>query len=147
MGHSAGAHLAMMTAYTHNNEHKIKACVSWAGPLNFIDTTQLSIPASHLVFKKYTGADIAGSLDSLAWKESSPYWVVSPDCPATLLIYGTNDIGVPFCNAQDFKNKLDKFKVINSLLIMSGKGHIFFGATLDKAIEESFNWCKKYLFD
>ncbi len=54
-GHSAGGHSAMMTAYAKNEDGKIKACASWAGPIDMIDADQLKITGSEELFKLYVG--------------------------------------------------------------------------------------------
>ena len=50
VGHSAGGHLALITSYAFN-DGKIKACASWAGPLNFVDEDQLVISGATSIFK------------------------------------------------------------------------------------------------
>jgi acetyl esterase/lipase len=144
IGHSAGGHISLMYAYTMNADKKVKACVSWSGPINFIDSTQLSIKAAHEVFEICTGSPLKTSADTLVYKKASPFWIAdSADIP-TLLVHGTKDIGVPYCNAVSFKNRLDKLGVKNSLETMEC-GHIFTGKYLKTARKVTLEWFKLYL--
>jgi acetyl esterase/lipase len=144
VGHSAGGHLALMYAYTMNTDKKIKACASWSGPLNFIDSTQLSIGASHKVLTVLIGTSLETAGDTTKYKKASPYWVADTNSTPTLLIYGKKDIGVPYSNAVCFKNKLDSLGVTNSLETLDC-GHIFTGKNLQKARELTLEWFKSKL--
>lgn len=139
VGQSAGGHLSMMAAYTYNQDHKIKACVSWAGPVNFIDKDQLDITGSHEVFKIYVGKSLNNAEDTLAYKSCSPFWNVTTAVP-TLMIHGTKDIGVPYSNLPLFKNQLDAAGIKNSLITFDGGSHLWIGDNLNNARNYTLDW-------
>jgi acetyl esterase/lipase len=143
-GHSAGGHLALLTAYTLN-DGKIKACGSWAGPVDFIDPEQLKITGAHEVFKAYMGNGLTSAADTLKYKEASPYWTATGTSVPTLLVYGTEDIGVPYSNPVKMKSKLDSLGIENSLITLTGANHIWMGKDLEKARTATLNWFKEKL--
>ncbi len=143
-GHSAGGQLALITAFAFN-DGRIKACGSWAGPVDFIDKEQLSITGAHEIFKTYVGTGLSSTTDTSKYKEASPYWTVNSNSVPTLLIYGTEDIGVPYSNALKMKSKLDSLGIQNSLTTLTGANHIWLGKDLDKARSATLNWFKEKL--
>jgi acetyl esterase/lipase len=144
-GHSAGAHLALTTSYMLNTDNKIKACASWAGPLNFIDPDQLDIKTAHGIFSVYVGTTLSNASDTIKYKNASPFWLVKKNCVPTLLIYGVHDIGVPYSNAERFKSKLDSLSVPNTLVTFEKSGHIWTGKSLKKAKLKTIEWFKAKL--
>lgn len=138
-GHSAGGHLALITAYTLN-DGRIKACVSWGGPLDFTNSEQLAIMGSKEVFKAYIGTGLNSSNDTLKYRQASPYWMVNSSSVPTLMIHGTNDIGVPYSNAVLMKQKLNSLGVDNLLSTFNDAGHIWTGNTLNDARSITLQW-------
>jgi acetyl esterase/lipase len=139
VGHSAGGHLILLTSYSFN-DGKIKACASWAGPLDFLDEEQLAISGAKDVFSNYVGFRLNTSTDSSIYKEASPYWVSKNSSIPTLLIYATKDSGIPYSNPVKMKAKLDSLGVENLLITLEGQGHIWTGKTLDIARESTLDW-------
>ncbi|MDD3877063.1 MAG: alpha/beta hydrolase [Bacteroidales bacterium] len=144
VGHSAGGHLSLITSYMFN-DGKIKACASWAGPVDFVDAEQLSISSSGDVFETYLGLELTSTSDTLAYKNASPFWTVNTTSIPTLLIHGTEDDGVPYSNAVKMKAKLDSLNVISSFTTLDGSGHIWTGNTLEEARLKTLNWFKENL--
>lgn len=139
VGHSAGGHLALTTAYGYN-DGRIKACASWAGLLDLTADDQLAITGAPALFKTYLGAPLNSAADTLQYRGASPYWLATTYSVPTLLIHGTNDIGVPYADAQRMKTKLDQLKVPNTLITFDGAGHIWTGKNLNRARNESLAW-------
>ncbi|MFY9311318.1 MAG: alpha/beta hydrolase [Bacteroidia bacterium] len=139
-GHSAGGHLALITSYTKNQDAKIKACVSWAGPLDFIDAEQLQIDRAKEVFKIYVGRTLNTSNDTALYKAASPYWTADNNSVPTLLIHGTLDTGVPYTNAVKMQQHLESLGVYDSLLLMEGAYHIWTGQHLRHAQNATLDW-------
>ena len=144
VGQSAGGHLSMMAAYTYNPDHIIKACASWAGPVNFIDNDQLAINSSHQVFELYVGCPLNTHQDTMSYKAASPYWNTQNAVP-TLMIHGTKDIGVPYTNLPRFKEQLDANGIKNSFVTFDGEGHLWYGSKLDEARNLTLAWFKQEL--
>ncbi|HEX8516009.1 MAG TPA: alpha/beta hydrolase [Bacteroidia bacterium] len=139
-GHSAGGHLAMMTAYTKNEDHRIKACVSWAGPVDLLDEEQLAISGSDQVFQVLVGQTLNSAGGNALHKAASPYWAAGNNSVPTLLIHGTNDPGVPHSTAVKMQKKLDELGVVNSFTSMDGAYHIWTGKHLHQARSATRAW-------
>ncbi|MDF2436954.1 MAG: esterase/lipase [Bacteroidota bacterium] len=144
-GHSAGGHLAMMTAYTKNDDGKIKACVSWAGPTDLLDDEQLGISGSDEVFKVLVGQTPNSAGGNEAYRNASPFWVVGGNSVPTLLIHGTEDPGVPYSTAVKMQNKLNELGIPNTLHTMSGAYHIWTGNHLKEARTATEDWFQSEL--
>jgi acetyl esterase/lipase len=145
IGHSAGGHMAMLTSYLYNQDNKIKACASWAGLTNLIDPDQLKITGSEQLFEVYTGCLLNSSEDTVKYKNSSPYWMATNTSVPTLLIHGTEDPGVPYCNAERMKHKLDELGVQCSFVTLNGAYHIWTGDHLKEAERITLNWFQERL--
>jgi len=141
VGHSAGGHLSLITSYAFNNG-SIKACASWAGPLDLIDSEQLAISSAKDVFETYTGHALVSAADTASYKSASPFWTANGMSVPTLLIHGTNDDAVPYQNAVNMKAKLDNFNVVNEFLTFDNTGHIWIGNTLKEARSTTIDWFK-----
>lgn len=144
VGHSAGGHLATITPYIINNE-KIKSCASWAGPVDFIDSDQLSISGSKDLFEIYVGAPLISYQDTSLYKLSSPYHMVNSNSIPTLLIYATEDEGVPYSNGIKMNNRLQTLGINHKLVTLTGAGHIWLGNNLKTARQETLDWFRSTL--
>lgn len=140
VGHSAGGHLSLSTAYSFDTNHRIKACASWAGPLNFLEPQQWAITWAPDIFKIYTGTALNTASDTLKYKEASPYWVVGSTSIPTLLVYGTADATVPYVIGTQMKAKLDSLGVPNSMTILNGADHVWTGNNLTTARSNTLEW-------
>ena len=126
-GHSAGAHLALMVAYAHENmftdnyeysdEFTIKAAAALSAP------TMLHVWNSHHI----------GSLDALFGdsdsnderKRLSPISHVSAKCPPTLLCAGTSDWSVFASCSEKLFDELKANNVPCDLKLSICGGHMF----------------------
>lgn len=145
VGQSAGAHLAMYVSYALNANGRIKACASWAGPSDFIDSTQLSIAGIKDLFKVYMGTGLNTASDTLLYKSASPYWIANNTVVPTLIIHGTNDEIVAYNTAAQLHNKLDSLGVINSFISLPGAGHGWGGTDITTAYNATLQWFLLYL--
>jgi acetyl esterase/lipase len=140
VGHSAGGHLALQAAYTLNSDGRIKACSSWAGPVDLLDTDQLAISGAPGLFKTYLGTNLTTAADSALYREASPHHRAHADAPPTLLIYGTVDDLVPHIVGERMKVKLDGLGVENDLVTLTGQGHVWTGQTLENVRSATLDW-------
>ncbi len=143
-GHSAGGHLSLITAYTLN-DGKIKACGSWAGPLDLINPEQLEVVGCKEIGKTYTGTGLDTEADINIYKQASPFWVVNSQSVPTLLIHGTKDTGVPYSTSAQMKTRLDSLGVESELHTFTGSGHIWTGKDLDNARAITLKWFQEKL--
>lgn len=140
VGHSAGGHLSLSAAYSFDTNHRIKACASWAGPLDLLEPQQWAITWAPDIFKIYTGTALSTPADTLKYKEASPYWMVQSTSVPTLLVYGTADATVPYVIGTQMQHRLDSLGVENSLTSLNGADHIWSGSHLSTARNNTLQW-------
>jgi acetyl esterase/lipase len=96
VGISAGAHLAMLYAYSHDTDRKIKLVASFVGPTNLTDTYYTGNPLFEQVLVALAGKKYAE--DNNLYKAISPALNVSTTSPPTYMAYGGADPLVPVSN-------------------------------------------------
>jgi acetyl esterase/lipase len=140
VGHSAGGHLALITAYRFHHQNRIKACASWAGPLDFLDSAQLSIQGVKEVLRTYTGKPLVSTADTLLYQSASPYWSIHSGTLPTLLIYGKKDEIIPCSCYLKMKSKLDSLAVPHEGLLLQDGKHVWTGSDLSLVRNTTLNW-------
>jgi acetyl esterase/lipase len=140
VGHSAGGHLALQAAYTLNHDGRIRACASWAGPVDFLDPDQLAISGAPELFKTYVGTPLLTASDTAIHRQASPFHVAHAAVPPTLLIYGTVDDLVPYVVGQRMRDRFQALGVMNELVTLTGQGHVWSGQTLEGVRAATLDW-------
>jgi acetyl esterase/lipase len=146
IGHSAGGHIGLLYAYKYFQDNiKINACISLAGPTDFTDDLGWSSMTmwgnnlgERLSFLSQMGSKLTGheiSLKQMNWskqrnysefkkhiEEISPIIYISKEkrIPPTLLVHARADDQVPYSNSIRLKRKLDLFGVPNKLITPAG---------------------------
>jgi acetyl esterase/lipase len=142
MGHSSGAHLAMLYAYKQKKAAPIPIafCVDMAGPADLGDIAFLynfkKLKAEklfHRVAEKITGRRIAdGDISGEGYSESlretidhiSPIRFVTADSPPTIIIHDAADILVPYSNSAALNSVFNVYGVDHYFMASySGIGH------------------------
>jgi acetyl esterase/lipase len=139
LGISAGAHLAMLQAYKHNDIAQPKGVISYFGP---VDLEQLYINSNSSipwVLKTITGFTLEDNRQIFV--ESSPINYVSAQSAPTLMLHGDKDSIVPLEQAQMLHRKLDNFHVNNKLIVYKGEGH----GWVDDNLNDSFNKIEEFI--
>lgn len=145
VGQSAGGHLALLTAYTLNNDQRIKACASWAGVVNLLDSEQMAVVGGELVGKTYMGRDLKTAADTALYREASPYYMVNSTSVPTFLLHSTKDIAVPYSSVVKMQQRLNELRVDNKMKVFEGGGHLWFGSDLETARNLTIEWFKQRL--
>lgn len=145
VGHSAGGHLALITSYAFNSDNRIKACASWAGPVDFTDSDQLAIAAAPALFQTYMGRSLQSAADTAAYRSASPYWNVQAQSVPSMLIYATNDELVPFSNGIKMQAMLDSAGVNNNFKALQGASHTWGGNYLTESRNLTLQWFQQHL--
>jgi acetyl esterase/lipase len=96
VGISAGAHLAMLYAYSHDTDRKTKLVASFVGPTNLTDTYYTGNPLFEQVLVALAGKKYAE--DNNLYKAISPALNVNATTPPTFMAYGGADPLVPVSN-------------------------------------------------
>jgi acetyl esterase/lipase len=131
-GQSAGGHLSLITGMLpkdtpmdnrcHGDEDlKAAAIINWYGITDVNDIIQGPNLKNYAVMwmgSQSNAPEIARSV--------SPLTYVRPGLPPVLTIHGDKDDVVPYAHAVRLRDALDKVKVPNRLVTVSGGGHGMF---------------------
>jgi acetyl esterase/lipase len=128
VGISAGAHLALLQGYKHNDILQPKGIVSFFGPVDLerlYKNSDASIPDQ---LKYIMNATL--NVDPNLFYESSPINFVTPKSAPTLMLHGDKDVLVPIEQAYMLQHKLEENGVFNRLIVYPGQGHGWEGKDL-----------------
>jgi acetyl esterase/lipase len=150
MGHSSGAHLAMLYAYKRHETSPIPLafCVNMAGPADMGDTAflynfrQLRLETFFYGLpEKAAGYHIVeGDITSEGYSETgrqvlaaiSPISYAAPGVPPTIIVHDAADGWVPYANSAVLNSLLNTYGVDHYFMAFySGIGH-FLGAKLTR---------------
>ncbi|MDR0597484.1 MAG: alpha/beta hydrolase [Treponema sp.] len=150
MGHSSGAHLAMLYAYKRHETSPVPLafCISMAGPADMGDIAFLynfkKLKMEKLFYslaEKGAGYQIAeGDITSEGYSEAgkkvlaalSPLSYVTADSPPTIIAHDVTDSMVPYSNSAALNSVLDVYGVDHYFMAFySGIDH-FLGAKAGK---------------
>ncbi|MCE1197336.1 MAG: alpha/beta hydrolase [Marinilabiliales bacterium] len=122
-GGSAGAHLAMLTAFGMTREVSADSTVTIRGLIDLYGPTDLTTEyartqrmVTRLMGQAYTAIP-------QAYHEASPLFLATKNSPPTLIIHGTRDNLVPIGQAEQLKTKLDSLGVPVTWLPLPGWPH------------------------
>jgi acetyl esterase/lipase len=150
MGHSSGAHLALLYAYKRHSDSPLPLafCVDMAGPADMSDIAFLYNFKKLRMEKLFLGlaekgvdyriqdGDITAEGYSEAGKKAlaafSPIFYASPGSPPTIIVHDVSDKMVPYANSAALNSVLNVHGVDHHLMALySGIGH-FLGAKATK---------------
>jgi acetyl esterase/lipase len=161
MGHSSGAHLAMLYAYKQHETSPIPVafCVDMAGPADLGDIAFLYnfkklgwLKFFYQLAEKTSGYQIVdGDITGEGYSESgrkmlaaiSPLTFVTADSPPTIIVHDVADAVVPYANSTALNSVFNVYEIDHHFIALySGIGH-FLGAKAirggallyDKALE------------
>ena len=135
MGVSAGAQLALLQGYKHNDEVQPKAIISLFGPTDLADLyTNPVNPLTPIALIGITGFSL--EQNPLVYAEASPINYVSEKSAPTLILQGAQDSLVSVNQQLRLKAKLEEKHVHAELVIYPNAGHGFYGENLTSALNE-----------
>ncbi len=135
MGGSAGAHLALLTAYTTSHpefqpedvmaDTSVRAVVSYYGPTDLTDAIP-HVPSGPF-FESLARGWLGGTFEEApeVYRLGSPITHVGPHCPPTLLLQGTHDFGVPPSHARRLHQALREAGVTSVHVEFPNTEHAF----------------------
>lgn len=150
-GESAGAHIALMLAYSGNKfkpdsnaRIKINYVIDAYGPsfleglfdmprMDTLDMILEKLPEKirkkvDLTEKLFGFDPYADSLRTITYMDNySPINYVNKNAPPTLIIHGSNDRLVPLSQSEILKHSLDSLNVESRFHILKGVDHAFIG--------------------
>lgn len=134
VGGSAGAHLAMMAAYT-KPELNIKGVVNLYGPSDL--TTEYSRNADQVISLIGQSFEEAPEL----YRQASPMTFVTKNIPPTLTFQGTLDDLVPYEQSDNLDKKITEVGAISHYHKLKGWPH-----TMDLSVKVN-QYCQYYMDD
>ncbi|MBC7849512.1 MAG: alpha/beta hydrolase [Chitinophagaceae bacterium] len=142
-GASAGAHLALLYAYKHNNG-EVKAVGSMFGPTELVSFYNAPpSPGIPFLLEAITGGS-PGTKANI-YHESSPYNYVSAQSPPTIIFHGGLDVVVPPSQSVKLKDKLASSGVANQYVFYANQAHGWFGTTLDDTFDKTVAFFQQHV--
>jgi acetyl esterase/lipase len=148
-GESAGGHLALMMGFLKDDNEifipgkrisrklHVSAVINWFG---VSDMKKLAGYWNSPEFNRKLSGDT--TRQEFIYSLCSPLSYINPDCPPVLTIHGNQDKTIPFDQAVELHEKLDKQHVKNKLHVLNGKSH---GDFDEKEMSECFSEIWKFL--
>jgi len=134
IGHSSGAHLALMYSYIHSEDSPVDIGFVFASsaPTDLFDDSS-STPTTMGRFKYIAASFLSGtavlpgikSQCEEALKSINPITYISESSPATLITHGSADTMVPYSNSMLLKDALDSAGVENTFITFEGGNHFY----------------------
>ena len=145
-GHSAGAHIMLLYAYTHYQDcpMDIAFVVSNCAPVDILSDIKAHSSGvglagyailSALTKEVITPATLAKNADAI--RAVSPIDQITPDVPPTVVLQGTKDRLVAYQNSLDLYDALRKNGVDSVHIAYEGAGH-FLGSKGGEAVRQKF---------
>jgi acetyl esterase/lipase len=136
IGNSAGGHIALLYGYLSGSKKKISSVISISGPTNLNDRRFKNLMDtgwnSSYIYPLLLGAPFEENGKEAI--DGSPLY--QKYFLPTFLIHGTNDLTVPFYQAQQLSDSLERKNVKYRLLKLEGAGHNVLGEN-DQQINEA----------
>ncbi len=128
-GASAGAHLAMLQAYSTTNSN-LKAVVDLFGPtdLTWLYNNHPFPQLARPVLENFLGVSL--SQNAALYASASPINYVSAAAAPTIIFHGNLDDVLPLEESQQLQYKLSALNVPNSFTVYNGEGHGWVGSNL-----------------
>ena len=140
LGASAGAHLALLQAYKYSDPVKVKAVISFFGPVDMADLYNFPItPQIPFLMQMFIGGTPAANPE--LYQQASPIFFAGPNSCPTLIFQGGRDQLVNPRQSTMLKARLDSLKVKNDLILYPNEGHGWKGASL----RNSFDRVQRFL--
>jgi acetyl esterase/lipase len=143
-GASAGAHLALLQAYSSNNEKRIKAVIDLFGPTDMED--MYSNATGNFPFLLSIFLNGTPSSNKIGYEKASPVKQITKNAPPTLILHGTNDRTVPIRQSELLKSALDKNNVVNQYVTYKGEGHGWYGKNLSDTYDKMVNFIRQNVY-
>ncbi len=162
-GFSSGGHLSTMLGVTSNlkntkigplnidlegnignnpnSSSHVNAVVDWFGPTNFITMDFCGSRFKHDDIKSPESSLIGGAIQDNKDKVAlaNPISYISKNTVPFLIIHGTNDKLVPYCQSQELYQKMQQFKVSSQFITVDGGEHGP-GVMIEKYYERMLNF-------
>lgn len=142
MGGSAGAHLAMLYAYGHDDKKQVKSVIDLWGPTDLTDKNvrQEGSDANNIVIRFLGEKDTQAQIT----KDASPTYFLTKDTgKPTILFHGGQDPLVHVSQAENLYAKLQLLEIPSQLEIYPNEKHGVGAAELVDVMEKMVKWLDK----
>lgn len=140
LGHSAGAHLALLHGYKQATPVKAKAVIDFCGPTDMVELHNNPANPSFVPFLEILLGGTPAS-NPVQYEQSSPIRHVNAESPPTIILQGGLDDVVPISQATSLDSKLQAMGVVHQYVFYPTEGHVWLGANLT----HSFNAIQAFL--
>lgn len=147
-GNSAGGHLSLLYAYNYDEDKRLSAVVSFAGPVKLDNdpTFQKAKPEDiRGLLPLIAGAPFEEMATNTAYQLASPFY--GQRFISTLLIHGEKDDIVPIAQSELMYKHLQKNKIRTDFVTLFNGDHGGTGATEASQQlfrQKAFEWIKEY---
>jgi acetyl esterase/lipase len=126
-----------------NSSSYVNAVVDWFGPTNFITMDSCGSSFKHDEIKSPESSLIGGAIQDNKDKVAlaNPMSYVSKNTVPFLIIHGTNDKLVPYCQSQELYQKMQQLNVPSQFITVDGGGHGP-GVMIEKYYEQMVDFFK-----
>lgn len=138
LGASAGSHLALLQAYKYN-QPCIQAVIDYFGPTDLVSMYRHPWhPLVPYALQMVTGT--TPDVNQKLYENSSPVNFISHLSVPTLIFHGGKDPIVDISQSKILKDKLDKYGIINEMVVYPEEHHGWYGKNLSNSFDhiESF---------
>ena len=147
VGHSAGAHLALLAAYKYDPQRRIKAVASLSGPTDFNAADFLAVPGILGILERYLG--VTKAAQPARWTGASPIAQATATSPPTILLQGRLDGLVPFSQAASMHARLVSLNVPDDYRLFATYDHDLSYAAIGRFPDDVWGptlaWFTKYV--
>ena len=147
VGHSAGAHLAMLASYRYDAAHRIKAVASLSGPTDLNDATFLAIGGIRTTIEEYLGVTQAAA--PARWTAASPLSVATTSSAPTIIMQGSIDALVPHIEGDKLDARLTALPLAHAYHLFPAYNHDLGYAAIGHFPDDVMNpvlaWFRSYL--
>ena len=134
LGASAGAHLSLLQAYKYSSP-KIAAVIDFFGPSDLVGMYENPWhPFVTYALNMVTGTTLKENKNLFLL--SSPIHFINEESAPTLIFHGANDPVVDISQSKILREKLEKSKVNNELVVYPNMRHGWSGSTLSHSFDQ-----------
>ncbi|WP_445736498.1 alpha/beta hydrolase fold domain-containing protein [Mariniflexile sp.] len=142
VGHSAGAHLALLYTYHFNTDNDVKCVADMAGPAQIKDYEWNKTMAP--VFTQFMGFPLNAE-NTTAYSEASPWYWIDSNTKPTIVFHGEIDVIVPIYQSNWLVGKLNENKVANQYKKYPWEGHDFNSTNLNDCALKMVSFFKEHM--
>lgn len=154
IGHSSGAHLALMYSYMHSDDSPIDVgfVMAASAPVDLFNNPDKTA-ATLSTYKYIAGSFLSGTAIVPGFKDEcadaiasiSPLTYITSSSAPTLIVHGSWDVVVPYSNSVILKEALDNAGIENTLITFERGDHFYLGAENNDSWDVMVSSLREYI--